>query len=97
MDGVFLGLAGLLLGISLGLRPREISSEQPCQPSENPVHPSSFTWINPICIPNKEALHLRLGQRVDLFGMSSIEYIHDKNSPITIFFPNICDHKTPFK
>ena len=22
--------------------------EQPCQPSENPVHPSSFTWINPI-------------------------------------------------
>ena len=20
-------------------------SEQPCQPSENPVHPSSFTWI----------------------------------------------------
>ena len=24
MDGVFLGLAGLLLGISLGLRPREI-------------------------------------------------------------------------
>ena len=23
-------------------------SEQPCQPSENPVHPSSFTWINPV-------------------------------------------------
>ena len=23
-------------------------SEQPCQPSENPVHPSSFTWINPL-------------------------------------------------
>ena len=21
---------------------------QPCQPLENPVHPSSFTWINPI-------------------------------------------------
>ena len=21
---------------------------QPCQPSENPVHPS-FTWINPVC------------------------------------------------
>ena len=23
-------------------------SEQPCQPSENSVHPSSFTWINPV-------------------------------------------------
>ena len=22
--------------------------EQPCQPLENPVRPSSFTWINPI-------------------------------------------------
>ena len=47
MDGVFLGLAGLLLGISLKLRPWEIPSEQPCQPSENPVHPSSFNWITP--------------------------------------------------
>ena len=23
-------------------------SEQPCQPLENPVYPSSFTWINPL-------------------------------------------------
>ena len=28
--------------------PSENPSEQPCQPSENPVHPSSFTWINPL-------------------------------------------------
>ena len=27
-------------------------SEQPCQPSENLVHPSSFTWINPIAVFN---------------------------------------------
>ena len=25
-----------------------IPSEQPCQPLENHVHTSSFTWINPI-------------------------------------------------
>ena len=24
-------------------------SEQPCQPSDDPFHPSSFTWINLIC------------------------------------------------
>ena len=32
-------------GISLGLRPREISYSPvlPCQPEENPVLPSSFT------------------------------------------------------
>ena len=23
-------------------------SEQPCKPLENPVDPSSFTWVNPI-------------------------------------------------
>ena len=23
-------------------------SEQPCQPSDNPAYPSSFTWINQI-------------------------------------------------
>ena len=27
-------------------------SEQPCQPSENPVHPTSFTQINPIWANN---------------------------------------------
>ena len=25
-------------------------SEQPCKPLENPDHPSSFTWINPLVI-----------------------------------------------
>ena len=25
-------------------------SEQPCQPSENPIHPSSLTWTNPFSI-----------------------------------------------
>ena len=35
-DRVFLRLAGLLFGISLG---------QPCQPLENPVIPSSFSQI----------------------------------------------------
>ena len=29
-------------------------SEQPCQPSENPVHPSSFNWINPIYSVNRK-------------------------------------------
>ena len=38
MDRVFFVLAGLLVWIL---------SEQPCQPLENPAHPSSFTWINP--------------------------------------------------
>ena len=32
MDGVFLGLAGLLLGISLGLRPWEIPHSSPASP-----------------------------------------------------------------
>ena len=54
--GFFLGLAGLLLGISLWLCPMEIPWEQPCQPSENPVHPSSFTWINPFSIMKRMIL-----------------------------------------
>ena len=49
MDGVFLSLAGLLLGIlEFRTLPSGNPSEQPCQPEENPVHPSSFTWINPL-------------------------------------------------
>ena len=32
MDGVFLWLAGLLLGISLGIRPREIPWSSPASP-----------------------------------------------------------------
>ena len=32
MDGAFLGLAGLLLRISLGLRPREIPRSSPASP-----------------------------------------------------------------
>ena len=47
MDGIFLRLAGLLLGISLA-EARASNSGNPCQPSENPVNPSSFTWINPV-------------------------------------------------
>ena len=47
MDEVFLRLAGLLLGFSPWALPSGNFSEQPCQRSENPVHPSSFTWIAP--------------------------------------------------
>ena len=39
MDGVFLGLAGLLLGISLGLLPREISGSSPASPRKTPSIP----------------------------------------------------------
>jgi len=39
MDGVFLGLAGLLLGISLGLRPREIPRSSPASPRKTPSFP----------------------------------------------------------
>ena len=34
--------------------------EQPCQPLENPVHPSSFTWVNPVCSPVDRAVLRRL-------------------------------------
>ena len=47
-DSVFLGLQGLLLGIFLMFCPLGNPLEQPYQPLENPVHPSSFTQINPI-------------------------------------------------
>ena len=30
--------------------PLENSAEQTCQPSENPLHPSSFTWINQVIV-----------------------------------------------
>ena len=36
-----------LVGIPRTL-PSGNPSEQPSKPSENPVHPSSFTWINPL-------------------------------------------------
>ena len=40
MDGVFLGLAGLLLGISLGLCPQEIPRSSPASPWKTPsIHP----------------------------------------------------------
>ena len=48
-EGIFLGWQGCSSGFP---------AEQPCQPSENPVHPFSFTWINPFlgrvmsCIEN---------------------------------------------
>ena len=38
-DGVFLGLAGLLLGISPGLRPREIPRSSPAFPQKTPSFP----------------------------------------------------------
>ena len=47
MDGVFLGLAGCFEGFPSGFALGN-PSEQSYQPSENPVHPSPFTWINPI-------------------------------------------------
>ena len=46
MDGIFLGLAGLLLEISLGICPREIPWSSPA--SVWKTHTSFFTWINPI-------------------------------------------------
>ena len=39
MDGVFLGLAGMLLGISLGLRPWEIPRSSPASPRKIPSIP----------------------------------------------------------
>ena len=39
MDGVFLGLAGLLLKISLGLRPQEIPWSSPARPRKTPSIP----------------------------------------------------------
>ena len=39
MDGIFLGLAGLLLGISLGLRPWEIPRSNPAIPLKTPFIP----------------------------------------------------------
>ena len=38
-SGNFLGLAGLLLGISLGLRPREIPRSSPASPWKTPSIP----------------------------------------------------------
>ena len=45
MDGVF-PWAGRAAPRAL---PLGNPSEQPYQSLENPVHPSSFTWINPVC------------------------------------------------
>ena len=45
MDGVFLGLAGLLLGISLGLRPREIPQSSPVSPWKTPSIPPLLLGI----------------------------------------------------
>ena len=44
-DRVFLRLAGLLLGISLGLRPREIPRSRPASPWKTPsVFIQSYIW-----------------------------------------------------
>ena len=39
IDGIFLGLEGLLLGISLGLCPREIPRSNPASPRKTPSIP----------------------------------------------------------
>ena len=44
-DRIFLGLVGLLRGISRGAKPEGNPEEQPCQPEKNPVLPDSFTQI----------------------------------------------------
>ena len=54
MDGVFLGLAGLLLRFGAAwdfpqALPSGNPSKQPGKPSENAVHSSSYTLTNPIC------------------------------------------------
>ena len=46
-DGVFLGLAGLLLEVSLGLRPREIPPNSPASPWKTPSFPP-FQSIGPL-------------------------------------------------
>ena len=47
MDGVF-PWAGRAAPLDFPrASPSENLLEQLCFPSENPVHPSSFTWINP--------------------------------------------------
>ena len=45
MDKVFLGLAGLLLKISLGLCPREIPRSSSASPWETPSIPSLFLGL----------------------------------------------------
>ena len=44
--------------------------EQPCQPLENPVHPSSFTQITPICSLGSQegAHHIRSSLTLTGFG-----------------------------
>ena len=48
-DGVFLGLAGLLLGISLGLRPQEIPRSSPTSPRKTPSFPPLLLRLTQSC------------------------------------------------
>ena len=52
MDGVFLGLAELLLGISLGLCPREIPQSSPASPWKTPsIPPLLLGLTQPLALP----------------------------------------------
>ena len=58
MDGAYLGLAGLLLGISLGLRPREIPQSSPASHRKTP-----FTLLFYLDYPGQShPLHLLILQ-----------------------------------
>ena len=46
MDEVFLGLAGLLLGISLEIRPWEIPRSSPASPRKTPSIPAMATLVS---------------------------------------------------
>ena len=61
MDAVFLGLAGmrLLLGISLGLRPREIPRSSPASRRKTPSIP-------PLLLGLTQAINLRLSHHLTL-------------------------------
>ena len=71
-------------------------SEQPCQPSENPVHPYSFTWINPFWVQIVSQLDTRvfyIGAFLTVFFLDVVWFLDpwissqvEGRSQISIYF-----------
>ena len=88
MARFFLGLAGLLLRISLGLCPWKFPRSSPASPQKNPVHHSCCTWINLVSASDRAAMATWMsGANLDSSSDSSMAASSSTHTATSYFWP----------
>ena len=78
MERVFLGLAGLLLGISLGLRPQDISRSNPASPRKTPSIPPLLLGLTHYATRHYDTRHVSTCHNTALlqkYILSNIQHV----------------------